>query len=52
MIRNLVAIGRSQRRRSAGGALAGFMAVVEHLQPRAVLVENVPDLPSWDDGAC
>lgn len=28
-----------------------FMAVVEHLEPEAVLVENVPDLPSWDDGA-
>jgi DNA (cytosine-5)-methyltransferase 1 len=27
------------------------MAVVEHLEPEAVLVENVPDLPSWDDGA-
>ena len=27
------------------------MTVVEHLQPRAVLVENVPDLPRWDDGA-
>ena len=28
-----------------------FIAVVEHLRPRAVLVENVPDLPRWDDGA-
>jgi DNA (cytosine-5)-methyltransferase 1 len=28
-----------------------FMAVVERLQPDAVLVENVPDLPAWDDGA-
>lgn len=28
-----------------------FMRVVEHLGPDAVLVENVPDLPSWDDGA-
>jgi len=27
------------------------MSVVEKLQPRAVLVENVPDLPSWDEGA-
>ena len=27
------------------------MAVVQHLRPRAVLVENVPDLPSWDDGS-
>jgi DNA (cytosine-5)-methyltransferase 1 len=28
-----------------------FMQVVETLRPDAVLVENVPDLPSWDDGA-
>ena len=27
------------------------MAIVEHLRPRGVLVENVPDLPAWDDGA-
>jgi DNA (cytosine-5)-methyltransferase 1 len=27
------------------------MAVVKQLRPEAVLVENVPDLPSWDDGA-
>jgi DNA (cytosine-5)-methyltransferase 1 len=28
-----------------------FMQVVERLTPDAVLVENVPELPSWDDGA-
>lgn len=27
------------------------MTVVDRLRPRAVLVENVPDLPAWDDGA-
>jgi DNA (cytosine-5)-methyltransferase 1 len=27
------------------------MAVVDRLRPAAVLIENVPDLPSWDDGA-
>ena len=27
------------------------MDVVAHLNPRVVLVENVPDLPVWDDGA-
>ena len=27
------------------------MAVVERLRPDAVLLENVPDLPTWDDGA-
>lgn len=50
-IRSLVEAGirsaddpRSQMWRS-------FMRVVEHLQPRAVLLENVPDLASWDEGA-
>jgi DNA (cytosine-5)-methyltransferase 1 len=28
-----------------------FMHIVDRLRPDAVLVENVPDLPSWDDGA-
>jgi DNA (cytosine-5)-methyltransferase 1 len=28
-----------------------FMRVVEDLHPKAVLVENVPELPSWDNGA-
>ena len=28
-----------------------FIKVVEAMQPSAVLVENVPDLPRWDDGA-
>lgn len=28
-----------------------FMKVVERLEPDAVLVENVPDLPMWDDGS-
>jgi DNA (cytosine-5)-methyltransferase 1 len=27
------------------------MAVVERLGPSVVLIENVPELPSWDDGA-
>lgn len=27
-----------------------FVAVVEHLRPDAVLVENVPDLPRWNEG--
>jgi DNA (cytosine-5)-methyltransferase 1 len=27
------------------------MSVVEHLRPPAVLIENVPDLPRWDEGA-
>lgn len=28
-----------------------FVAVVRALRPRAILVENVPDLPRWNDGA-
>jgi DNA (cytosine-5)-methyltransferase 1 len=28
-----------------------FVAVVDRLRPGAVLVENVPDLPRWNDGA-
>jgi len=28
-----------------------FVRVVEHLRPRAVLLENVPDLAGWDEGA-
>ena len=28
-----------------------FLTVVDRLKPRAVLLENVPDLATWDDGA-
>jgi DNA (cytosine-5)-methyltransferase 1 len=30
---------------------SSFVAVVDALRPGAVLVENVPDLPRWNDGA-
>ncbi|MGH7641460.1 MAG: DNA (cytosine-5-)-methyltransferase [Candidatus Dormibacteria bacterium] len=30
---------------------SGFLSVVSALRPRAVLLENVPDLATWDDGA-
>jgi DNA (cytosine-5)-methyltransferase 1 len=30
---------------------SSFIAVARALRPRAVLVENVPDLPRWNDGA-
>jgi len=53
--------GRSRLRELVRGGQRGqdpraelwrsFVAVVERLQPDAVLVENVPDLPAWDDGA-
>ena len=44
-------IRRTRWGRSAGSLWNSFMAVVEGLRPKAVLVENVPELPSWDDGA-
>ena len=51
MIRNLVASGSRSADDPRAELWQGFMTVVEHLRPRAVLVENVPDLPSWDDGS-
>ena len=51
MIRNLVASGARASDDPRAELWQGFMAVVEHLKPRAVLVENVPDLPGWDDGS-
>ena len=50
-IRDLVNSGMRTREDPRAELWQSFMQVVEHLQPRAVLVENVPDLPSWDDGA-
>ncbi len=51
MIRNLVASGSRSAEDPRAELWQGFMVVVSHLRPRAVLVENVPDLPSWDDGS-
>ncbi len=51
MIRNLVANGVRSADDPRADLWQSFMAVVTRLKPRAVLVENVPDLPSWDDGA-
>lgn len=50
-IRDLVRSGRRTDDDPRAGLWRSFMTVVETLRPRAVLVENVPDLPSWDDGA-
>ena len=45
-------LGEPQCRGSARGALAGIHGRRRGTcRPRAVLVENVPDLPSWDDGS-
>ncbi len=51
MIRNLVANGARSADDPRADLWQGFIRVVDHLRPRAVLVENVPDLPSWDDGS-
>jgi DNA (cytosine-5)-methyltransferase 1 len=50
MIRNLVASGARSADDPRAELWQAFMAVVARLRPRAVLVENVPDLPSWEDG--
>ena len=50
-IRELVASGVRSAHDARADLWSSFVSVVEHLQPEAVLVENVPDLPRWDDGA-
>jgi DNA (cytosine-5)-methyltransferase 1 len=51
MIRNLVANGVRSADDPRAELWQSFMTVVSELRPRAVLIENVPDLPSWDDGS-
>ena len=50
-IRDLVRTGTRTDRDPRAQLWRSFMTIVERLSPRAVLVENVPDLPAWDDGA-
>jgi DNA (cytosine-5)-methyltransferase 1 len=50
-IRSLVRSGARASDDPRAQLWRGYMAVVEHLRPRVVLVENVPDLPRWDEGA-
>lgn len=50
-IRDLVRTGERSAKDPRAGLWNSFMAVVERLHPAAVLIENVPDLPAWDDGA-
>jgi DNA (cytosine-5)-methyltransferase 1 len=50
-IRDLIASGERAEHDVRADLWSSFVAVVEHLRPAAVLVENVPDLPRWDDGA-
>jgi DNA (cytosine-5)-methyltransferase 1 len=50
-IRDLVRSGDRAAADPRASLWNSFMAVVAKLKPRAVLIENVPDLPSWDNGA-
>jgi DNA (cytosine-5)-methyltransferase 1 len=50
-IKDLVRAGVRTREDPRAALWQSFVKVVDHLRPRAVLVENVPNLPSWDDGA-
>jgi DNA (cytosine-5)-methyltransferase 1 len=50
-LRELIRSGDRHAEDPRASLWRSFMQVVKRLSPDAVLVENVPDLPSWDDGA-
>lgn len=50
-IRDLVRSGERSAEDPRASLWNSFMTVVERLRPTAVLIENVPDLPTWDNGA-
>lgn len=50
-IRDLVQSGMRAAHDVRADLWGSFVTVVEQLAPEAILVENVPDLPRWDDGA-
>ena len=50
MIRHLVEKGARSKLDARADLWGSFVRVIERLQPRAVLLENVPDLAAWDDG--
>lgn len=50
-IRSLVDEGRRPALDPRAGLWRSFVEIVRRLQPRAVLLENVPDLTVWNDGA-
>ena len=50
-IRDLVENGGRAPHDHRADLWSSFVGVVEALRPAAVLVENVPDLPRWEDGA-
>jgi DNA (cytosine-5)-methyltransferase 1 len=49
-LRSLVRSGTRSEDDARTHLWSSFLAVVAALQPRAVLLENVPDLAMWDDG--
>ena len=50
-IRSLVDEGRRPRLDPRASLWQSFVEIVKGLRPRAVLLENVPDLTVWNDGA-
>lgn len=50
-VRGLVEAGERSAHDHRADLWSSFVTVVEALRPAGVLVENVPDLPRWDDGA-
>jgi len=50
-IRSLVKTGDRSPVDPRASLWMSFLAVVKHVKPRAVLVENVPGLAIWDEGA-
>lgn len=50
-IRSLVAEGSRVSEDARVELWRSFMAVVDALDPQAVMLENVPDMASWDDGS-
>jgi DNA (cytosine-5)-methyltransferase 1 len=50
-IRSLVDQGMRSRDDHRAHLWSSFLAVVKELRPAAVLLENVPDLATWNDGA-
>jgi DNA (cytosine-5)-methyltransferase 1 len=50
-LRNLISQGARSEDDPRTHLWTGFLRVVSSLRPTAVLLENVPDLASWDEGA-
>ncbi len=50
-IRSLVKSGRREADDQRASLWKSFIAVVDALKPSAVLLENVPDMARWNDGA-